>query len=79
MTVATGRLEAAPISRAGLATPFNEVRPLIVAGRLRRATVALGDLLGAVALVLSVPFVVLAIGIPIALCVRLLLWIVGML
>jgi hypothetical protein len=30
------------------------------------------------ALVLSIPFVILAFGIPIALCVRLLLWIVGM-
>jgi hypothetical protein len=37
----------------------------------------MGDLLGAVGLVLCVPFVILAIGIPIALCLRVLLWLVG--
>ena len=71
VTVATGR------SRAGVAT--TKPWPLFVPGRLRGATAVAGDLLGAVALVLSVPFVILAVGIPIALCVRLLLWIVGML
>lgn len=40
------------------------------------ATVAV-DLLGAAAIVLSVPIVILAIGTPIALAVRALLWIVG--
>ena len=78
MTVATRRLEAAAMTRAGLGTPVNKARPLIVPGRLWRATALGGDLLGAMALVLSIPFVILAIGIPIALCVRLLLWIVGM-
>ena len=33
----------------------------------------------AMGIVLCMPFVILAIGIPIALCVRFLLWIVGML
>jgi hypothetical protein len=45
----------------------------------RRAAAMIGDLLGAVAIVLCIPAVILAIGIPIALCVRLLLWIAGQL
>jgi hypothetical protein len=56
-----------------------EVRPLIVPGRLWRATVVVGDLLGAVGIVLCIPFVILAVGIPIVLCVRLLMWIGGLL
>jgi hypothetical protein len=78
VTVATGPIVAATINRAGLGTPSTKARPVIVRGRLSRATAAAGDLLGATALVLSIPFVILAIAIPIALCVRLLLWIVGM-
>jgi hypothetical protein len=75
VTVATGRLEDATLTRAALATTRDLARPLVVTGRLWRGAVIVGDLLGAVALVLCIPFVILAIGIPIALCVRLLLWI----
>ena len=78
MTFATSRLEQPALTRATLATPFNQARPLVVPGRLWRATVVAGDLLGATAIALCIPFVILAIGTPIALCVRLLLWIVGM-
>jgi hypothetical protein len=76
VTFATGRVEEATLTRAALATTFN---PLVVPGAFRRTAVVVGDLLGAVALVLCIPFVILAIGIPIALCVRLLLWIGGLL
>ena len=79
MTFATGRLEDAALTRAALATTFNQARPLVVRGPLRRAAVLVGDLLGAVAIVLCIPFVILAIGAPIALCLRLLLWIGGLL
>jgi hypothetical protein len=79
VTFATGRLEEATLTRAGLATPFSQARPLVVPGRLWRAAVVVGDLLAAMAIVLCIPFVILAIGIPIALCVRLLLWIAGLL
>jgi hypothetical protein len=79
VTFATGRLEEATLTRAALATPFNQARPLVVPGRLWRAAVVVGDLLAAMAIVLCIPFVILAIGIPIALCVRLLLWIAGLL
>jgi hypothetical protein len=75
VTFATGRLEEATLTRAALATTFNQARPLVVPGPFRRAAVVVGDLLAAVAIVLCIPFVILAIGIPIALCVRLLLWI----
>jgi hypothetical protein len=79
MTFATGRLEEATLTRAALATTFDQARPPVVPGPFRRAAVVVGDVLGAVAIVLCVPFVILAIGIPIALCVRLLLWVGGLL
>ena len=79
MTVATTRLEEGTVTRVALRTTFNEARPLVVPGRLWRGAVAVGDVLAAVALVLSIPFVILAIGIPIALIVRLLLWLGGLL
>ena len=75
MTFATGRLDEATLTRAALARTFTQDRPLVVAGALRRAAVVIGDLFAAVGIVLGIPFVILAIGIPIALCVRLLLWI----
>ena len=78
MTVATAHLEEATLTRAALATTFNQARPLVVPGPVRRAVVVVGDLLGAVAVALCLPFVILAIGIPIALCVRLLLRIGGL-
>jgi hypothetical protein len=79
VTFVTGRLDQATMVRAAPGTMLNETRPLIVSGRLWRATVVVGDLLGAVAIVLCIPFVILAIGIPIVLCVRLLVWIGGLL
>ena len=79
MTVATARLEGAALTRAALATTFNRAAPSVVRRPLRRAAVLGGDLLGAAAIVLCIPFVILAIGMPIALCVRLLLWIGGLL
>jgi len=78
MTVATRRLDGAVLTSAALSGTFIEARPLFVPGPLRRAVVFAGDVLGAVAVVLCIPFVILAIGIPIALCVRLLLWVAGL-
>jgi len=79
VTFPTNRAMASALTRVPFATPFDQPRPLIVPGLLWRAAVAMGDLLGAVGIVLCIPFVILAVGIPIALCVRLLLWITGML
>jgi len=68
----------ATLTRAARATTFTEARPFVVPGRLRRAAVV-GDVLTAVGIVLGLPFAILAIGTPIALCVRLLAWIGGLL
>jgi hypothetical protein len=76
---ATGRLEEAPLTRSALATTFNQARPLVVPGPRRRAAVVIGDLFAAMGIVLCIPFVIVTIGIPIALCVQLLLWIGGLL
>ena len=78
MTVATGQLDDATLTKAALATTFDPARPLAVPGALRRAALAVGDLLAALAIVLGIPVVILAIGTPIALCLRLLLWIGGL-
>ena len=44
-----------------------------------RGALVTADLLRAMGIVLCIPFIILAIGMPIALCVRFLLWITGML
>jgi hypothetical protein len=77
-TLAGGRLGEATLARASLATTFHRGPSLTVPSPFWRAAVVVGDLLGAAAIVLCIPFVILAIGIPIALCVRLLLWIGGL-
>ena len=74
MTLTAGRLEEATLARPALATTFGETPASSVPGPFRRAAVVVGDLLGAMVIVFCIPFVILAIGIPIALCVRLLLW-----
>ena len=74
-----GRLTEATLATAPLATTLETAPSPIVPGPFRGAAVLVGDLLGAVAIVLCIPFVILAIGIPIALCLRLLLWIGGVL
>jgi hypothetical protein len=79
VTFAAGRLEEAALTRAAIATTSDPAPPLTLSSPFRRAAVVVGDLLGAVAIVLCIPFVILAIGIPIALGVRLLLWIGGLL
>jgi hypothetical protein len=79
MTLVTSRLEDTVLTRAALATTHSEAQPLVIRGPLRRAAVVGGDLLGAVAIVLCLPFVILAIGTPITLCLRLLLWVGGLL
>jgi hypothetical protein len=79
VTFTTGHVDQATMTSAVLATPFGEARPLVVPSRVWRAAEVVGDLLAAVGIVLCIPFVILAIGIPIALCVRLLLWMGGLL
>ena len=75
----TNRTLAASLTGPRFAAPVNRVRPPIVPGLLRRGALATADLLRAMGIVLCIPFIILAIGMPIALCVRFLLWITGML
>lgn len=79
MTFATSRPREGSLTRAALATTIDQGRPLVVPSALHRAAVVIVALLGAAGLVLCLPFVILAIGTPVALCVRFLLWIVGVL
>ena len=73
MTLAVGRTEDATLTSAPLAPLFGRPRAFIVPRPFRRAARVVGDLLGAVAIVLCIPFVIVAIGIPIALFVGMLL------
>lgn len=79
MTLAAGRLNEATLTREALATTFDQAAALTVPGRFRRAAAVVGDMLGAVAVVLCIPVVILAIGTPIVLSLRLLLWAAGLL
>lgn len=51
---------------------------LAIPSPLRRAVMLVGDVVGTMGVVLVVPFVILAIGMPIALALRVLLWIVDL-
>lgn len=64
---------------AVLATTHGPGPPIEVPGSLRRVAGLVAELLALVSIVFVIPFVILAIGTPIALCVRLLLWIIGVL
>jgi hypothetical protein len=75
MTSITGHVEGAVLARVASSATFDEAPPLFVASPLRRVAVVLGDLIEAAAVALCVPFVILAVGTPIVLCVRLLLWV----
>lgn len=79
VTFATSRPREGALTRAGLATTFDDARSLVVPGPLRRAATVIGDLFAVLVIALCIPVVILAIGTPIALCVRFLLWVVGML
>lgn len=79
MTVAAVASKNAPAVSTSLITIVNEGRPLMVPGRLWRGTVVVGDGLGALAVALCIPLAILALGTPIALSVRLLLWTLGIL
>jgi len=79
VTFTANRQVAAGLTRSPFAIAADQPRPLVVPGLLRRGAHIIGDLLTAVAIVLCIPFGILAIGIPVALCVRFLLWIAGML
>jgi len=68
----------ATLPRVAPAPTFNQSRPVAVRSPFRRAAAGAGDVLCLVAIVFCLPFAILAIGAPIALCVRLLLWLTGL-
>ena len=55
------------------------VSPLVGRGPWRRAAAVVGEVFGAAGIILCIPLAILAVGIPIALVVRLLLWLGGLL
>jgi hypothetical protein len=67
------------LNSSALATPLDEATAVAVPGAFRRAASVVGEVLGGIGLVLCVPFVLLAIGTPFVLCVRLVLWVSGLL
>ena len=69
-----GPREAA-LTRPVLPIRVDSATGIAVPGPFQRAGELAGDLLTMAGIVLCIPFVILAIGTPIALCVRLLLWI----
>jgi hypothetical protein len=69
--VASGATLRVPADAAAVSTARGGLRRGI-----RRMVSALGDILGLVAVAYAFPLVILAIGIPIALLVRLAIWIV---
>jgi hypothetical protein len=80
VTVSTNRPVAAALAMSSFTAAVDQARPLIGApGLLRRSVHIIGDVVAVMGVVLCIPFVILAIGTPIALCVRFLVWIAGML
>jgi hypothetical protein len=70
---------SASLILSGQTVSAQDAQSPAVPGPLRRAAIVIGDLGLAVGIGLCIPFVILAIGMPVALSVRFLLWIVGML
>jgi hypothetical protein len=68
----------ATLTTTALATTPDHAVPFVASGPLRRVAAVVLDVLTMVGVGLSIPFVILAIGIPFALCLRLLLWMFGM-
>jgi hypothetical protein len=80
----TGRLDTssaplAAMTSAPLIATLSPVPRLGLSGSLRRTVSVIGESLVLVGIVCCIPFVILAIGTPIALVVRLLLWVAGVL
>jgi len=67
----------ATLTGPALAVTLDRGPRLVVPGQLRDAAALVGNLIEMLGIIFSIPLVILAVGIPIALCVRVLLWIVG--
>jgi hypothetical protein len=75
-TTRPGRVATAP---AVVATAFDHALPPVVPGPIQHAAMVIGELLGTLGILLLIPVAILAIGTPVVLSVRLVLWIVGLL
>ena len=69
----------AALASAPLTANLSEVPRVELFGSLTHAVGVVGEVLVLVGIVFCIPFVVLGIGIPIALAVRFLLWVGGVL
>ena len=69
----------ATLTTAALTASLGHAPNLEGSGSLRRAAGVVGEFLTLVGIVCCIPFVILAIGLPLALAVRLLLWVAGVL
>jgi hypothetical protein len=80
VSLATTSPQELPLTGTALTTTLSRAPRLDeMPGLLGRAAGFVGELLALVGIVCCIPFVILAIGSPIALAVRLLLWVGGML
>ena len=77
MRLDTALPREAALTEALLGTAVEPARPTAAPSLLRRAAEGGGDLLLLLGIVFCIPFIVLALGLPVALGVRLLLWLGG--
>jgi hypothetical protein len=77
MSLDTTSAPDATLSSAAFAAALRPTPPVRVPGPGRRVVGIVGESLALVGIVFGIPFVILAIGIPIVLFVRLLLWLGG--
>jgi hypothetical protein len=78
VTGATNRPVAALPTQSASETAGDQPPSVVVPGLFRRGVHVVVELLAAAGVVLCIPIGILAIGIPIALCVRFLLWLGSM-
>lgn len=53
--------------------------PLLAPGPFRAVAIVIDDVLGMTAIVLCIPFVILAAAMPLVLCIHLLMWLAALL
>ena len=79
MSAVTTSARRGTLTSAPLTATLSQVPRVELFGSLTRAVGAVGEFLVLVGIVCCIPFVILGIGIPIALAVRFLLWVGGVL
>ena len=77
MSLGTTSPRELPLTVTALTSTLSRAPRLDMPGLLGRAAGFVGEVLALVGIVCCIPFVILAIGLPIALAVRLLMWVGG--